>query len=274
MNLMLKIVQGPNAGAEIALVDGLCITLGRSDSCDIVLADSLLPAEPVQLETQSDGVAMTAPGEGRVHLKPYHVVTIGATSFAVGPADGPWEPLVWPEAEKGPSAEKPAESGSAEPPPSAAEPKPADEQTVKRRSLGCVAAIVVVLAVLLFIAWLFIRYVGQGDASSRLGEWVSRAKDMRSQSSGGKAEAAPKLTLESLVSQYGLVETNVNGRAVLRGNFRTRAERPAAAGRIYPFPAMYPVFIMREMWTPMDERVMPARSASSCWEIRGSSRIH
>ena len=85
----------------------------------------------------------------------------------------------------------------------------------------------------LFIAWLFIRYVGQGDASSRLGEWVSRAKDMRSQSSGGKAEAAPKLTLESLVSQYGLVETNVNGRAVLRGNFRTRAERLAAAGGIY-----------------------------------------
>ena len=236
MNLMLKIVQGPNAGAEIALVDGLCITLGRSDSCDIVLADSLLPAEPVQLETQSDGVAMTAPGEGRVHLKPYHVVTIGATSFAVGPADGPWEPLVWPEAEKEPPAEKPAESGPAEPPPSDAEPKPASEQPRKRRGLGCVAAIAVVLAALLFLAWLFIRHVGQDDASSRLGEWLSKARNACSRSSGCDAEAAPespKATLESLVGQYGLVETNVNGRAVLRGNFRTRAERLAAAGRIY-----------------------------------------
>ena len=37
MKFLLKIVQGPNAGAEIALVEGVRVTLGSADACDIVL---------------------------------------------------------------------------------------------------------------------------------------------------------------------------------------------------------------------------------------------
>ncbi len=233
MNLILKIVQGPNAGAEIALVDGLCVTLGRTDSCDIVLADSLLPAEPIQLETQSDGVAMTAPKGGRVHLTPYHVVTIGATSFAIGPADAPWESLVWPKPEKASSAET---SGEAETPPPAPEPEahPAEEPGGKRRRPGCLVATLVVVALLLLLAWLLFLLVRSGGESLQSRGWSERLKGLCAPAPAAEAPPpAPKETVESLAVRYALVETNVNGRAVLFGNFRTRAERLAAAGKIY-----------------------------------------
>ena len=220
---MLKIVQGPNAGAEIALVDGLCVTLGRSDSCDIVLADSLLPAEPIQLDTQSDGVAMTAPGEGRVHLTPYHVVTIGATSFAVGPADAPWEPLVWPEAA---DKAQPAEASSApapdEEPQPRPEPPPEAEPRGGKRRIGCVAAVLLVILLLALLAWLFFAFFRRGDGESPL------------HAPGAEAAApAPAETFETVVARHALVETNVNGRVVLFGNFKTRAERLAAAAEVY-----------------------------------------
>ena len=47
MNFIIKIVEGPNRGAEIALPEGVAVTLGKSDACDVVLADSTLPDEPL-----------------------------------------------------------------------------------------------------------------------------------------------------------------------------------------------------------------------------------
>ena len=85
MNFILKIVEGPNKGAEIALVSGVAVTLGKGDDCDIVLADTTLPSAPVTIEASDDGVAVD--GEP---LDQFVVMTTGATSFAVGPADAPW----------------------------------------------------------------------------------------------------------------------------------------------------------------------------------------
>ena len=42
---------------------------------------------------------------------------------------------------------------------------------------------------------------------------------------------------------------------------------------MYPLPVIYPFFIRLEMCTATEDRVMPAFSASSCWEIRGFSSI-
>ena len=90
MNFLLKIVEGPNRGAEIALVEGVAVTLGKGDECDIVLADSTLPDEPLSIEATGD--AVTVNGE---QLEQFAVKTLGATSFAVGPADTPWGELKW-----------------------------------------------------------------------------------------------------------------------------------------------------------------------------------
>ena len=57
MNYLLKIVQGANAGAEIALAEGV-VTFGSSDACDIVLADASLPAEAFAVETSAAGVSL------------------------------------------------------------------------------------------------------------------------------------------------------------------------------------------------------------------------
>ena len=91
MSFILKIVEGPNRGAEIALVEGVAVTLGKGDECDIVLADSTLPEEPLSIEANGD--AVTVNGE---QLEQFAVKTLGATSFAVGPADAPWGELKWP----------------------------------------------------------------------------------------------------------------------------------------------------------------------------------
>ena len=95
MNFLLKIVEGPNRGAEIALVEGVAVTLGKGDECDIVLADSTMPEEPLSIEAADD--AVTVNGE---RLEQFAVKTIGATSFAVGPADSPWGELKWPKKEE------------------------------------------------------------------------------------------------------------------------------------------------------------------------------
>ena len=56
MNFLLKIVEGPNKGAEVALVEGVAVTLGRRDDCDIILADQTLPDAPVKIEPSATGV--------------------------------------------------------------------------------------------------------------------------------------------------------------------------------------------------------------------------
>ena len=84
MNYLLKIVQGPHAGAEIALVEG-SVTFGSSDACDIVLADSSLPAEAFALETSDAGVSLKELPDGEARaLDLYTLFTFGNSSFAVG----------------------------------------------------------------------------------------------------------------------------------------------------------------------------------------------
>ena len=56
MNFILKIVEGPNKGAEIALVAGVAVTLGKTDDCDIVLADPSMPEVPLKVEASESGV--------------------------------------------------------------------------------------------------------------------------------------------------------------------------------------------------------------------------
>ena len=91
MNFLLKIVEGPNKGADIALVENVAVTLGKGDDCDIVLADPTMPDDPLKVEASADGVSV-----GGEPLEQFAVKTVGATSFAIGPADAPWGALVWP----------------------------------------------------------------------------------------------------------------------------------------------------------------------------------
>lgn len=89
MGFLLKIVEGPMRGAEIALVEGLRVSVGSGDDCDIVLADGSLPAHAFELDVTATSVTLVR-GDETQTLTPYEIVDVGTTAFAVGPAEGEW----------------------------------------------------------------------------------------------------------------------------------------------------------------------------------------
>ena len=89
MGFLLKIVEGPMRGAEIALVEGLRVSVGSGDDCDIVLADGSLPAHAFELDVTATSVTLVR-GDETQALTPFEVVDVGTTAFAVGPAEGEW----------------------------------------------------------------------------------------------------------------------------------------------------------------------------------------
>lgn len=89
MGFLLKIVEGPMRGAEIALVEGLRVSVGSGDDCDIVLADGSLPAHAFELDVTATSVTLVR-GDETQALTPFEIVDVGTTAFAVGPAEGEW----------------------------------------------------------------------------------------------------------------------------------------------------------------------------------------
>ena len=247
MGYLLKIVEGPNKGAEIALVEGVAVTLGKGDDCDVILADPTMPSEPSTVTASESGVTLDGSP-----LVPFQVVTRGATSFAVGPSDAPWGELKWPEkgvegAEpatrkvdgEGSSRDSGAESAESPEPAAVAEsgespaPDEGEESGKKRRGgcLGCLVSLVILLAVLAILA-IFLKDRPQGK---KLWGWtkdaVSGAWERRSSPGGNAADTT--LTLDEVVANHGLTTTNRDSRTVLVGDFATRTERLVATAEAY-----------------------------------------
>lgn len=231
MNFLLKIVEGPNKGAEIALVEGLCVSIGKADSCDIILADPTLPDEPLQMEASSEGVSLELPGEGRNHLEPYHVVTSGSTAFAVGSADSPWQALVWPKKEDPkeeapPASPEPAkeEAASTKKEETAAAPEGEKSEEKKTRKfvwLVALIAAIVLLIVLCALGWIF------RDRLAGVLPFTSKEQDAPTQ------EELAAAAFDALIEKYSLTKREDDGRIVLEGDFKTRAERLAATAEAY-----------------------------------------
>ncbi|WP_027185229.1 type III secretion system inner membrane ring subunit SctD [Desulfovibrio inopinatus] len=97
--LVLKILTGPHAGAEISLKDGDYV-LGASDDCDFALADSALAEHHMSISI-CDGVCSVSPMDGVVMLNgeqisqettipPFIPLVVGGTTLCLGPEDEPW----------------------------------------------------------------------------------------------------------------------------------------------------------------------------------------
>ena len=251
MSFVLKIVEGPNKGAEIALVGGVAVMLGKSDDCDIVLADQTMPEAPLKFEATDEGVAVD--GEP---IEPYHVKTVGATSFAIGPADAAWGELVWPKAEVETTdgdepkdeAPKKADAKSDAPAP-APEEKPAEDGKKKRRGCGCgclVAILASVLAVFLAM-WIFRERVDSALSDSwpqghRVWRRVASGLGMTQGGASEEDEAAREAAggfgallspLMAIAEKYGLDYSEDDGEVRISGNFKTRAERLKATAEAY-----------------------------------------
>lgn len=219
MNFLLKIVEGPNKGAEIALVEGVAVTFGKTDDCDIMLADATFPDSPVRLEATPTGVTVDGAA-----LANFHVRTIGSTAFAVGPADAPWGDLTWPVREEtSPPATEPPKEVTAE--------SPAPPTRRRHGCLGCLVVFILLAILLAVLGWFF------RDQARPCAEkvWRMASRDF-GESGNGTAETSGVSTNETLpvlVARYALAETNRNGNTVYVGDFATRAERLSATAKIY-----------------------------------------
>ena len=249
MSVLLKIVEGPNKGAEAALVEGVAVTLGKNDECDIVLADASLPNTPVKIETTAEGVSI----DGEL-IAPLHVKTLGGTSFAVGPANEPWGKLVWPQAEV--PEEKPAEE-SPVPVAAEAEKQPAGEEK-KSSSHGCLIWFIVLLLLSASLVgvgyclrgWLMPKVEPYRPQAVAAWNWTSDHAKMAYSWCADKGavlygkvvtrneeivepEKDAAEVIAELALANGLDITEVDGRLAVSGNLKTRAERLAITAEAY-----------------------------------------
>ena len=239
MSFMLKIVEGPNKGAEIALPEGVTVTLGRSDNCDIVLADQTLPDAPMQIVATAGGVTL----DGEM-LEPLRVEERGSTAFAVGPEKGTWGKLKWPAKE--PVAESAPPAPEKPTPPEAAKP----EAPAEKRH-GCLVSLLVLLLLALAcgaLGWYFrdqVRPYAEQARPYAEQAWqrtkpvcrqaMDRTKSLieRLRRKEPEAAAEPAPTIEDVIERFGLTRSETAGRIVLAGDFATRAERLEATAEAY-----------------------------------------
>ena len=232
MNFLLKVVEGPNKGAEIALVEGVAVTLGKGDDCDIVLADPTMPDAPLSVEASADGVVL-----GGEPLESLSVKTYGATSFAVGPADAPWGELKWPKAE--PAEESTESTTNKTEPPNGQTTEPPNNLTTEpsnRRRSGCFGCLLILLALLLVLvglAWFFREEVKPYAESmwEKIRAGRSGADDSPSaQTSTADAQFSK---LRDIAARYDISFVESDGQARLSGNLKTRRDRLAATAEAY-----------------------------------------
>ena len=238
MNLLLKIVEGPMKGAEIALVAGTRLKVGRGDVCDIVLADASLPEFAFELEVTETGVTLVRATGEMVTMRPFEVQEFGTTAVAVGPADGAWEPLVWP------SAAPKADETSVEEPAAVAEPvaDAAVEAAAPKTGRGCLfvlAVLLLCLTGLLAAAWFFWgqhvdwRHFNLAEEQARIKARVFGDAATASPKQKGKTRSeTPTVNLTLLVKQQGLKLVETNGVKTLSGNLASRAERLALRAHV------------------------------------------
>ncbi len=236
MNWLLKITEGPAKGAEIALVSGTRVKIGRGEACDVVLSDQSLAETAFELDVSDAAVTMLTPDGRTSMLKPFEAHGFGTSAFAIGPADGPWDPIVAAPPDEPPASEEaPAEENSekkeetsapaeeVEPPAKEQEPTAPVEEKQKGKGIGCLLGSLFFLLLLAFLVWwLWPRY-----KEPALRMWRSWRAD--APCSGKPAPAAEqKVPLGLMAQQYGLELVEKEGeRPLLKGNLRRRTERMA-----------------------------------------------
>ena len=228
MKFLLKIVQGPNAGAEIALVEGMNLVFGCGDDCDIILSDTSVGEKAFELEVTGERVVAVMPGGKTVKLEPYHVVFVGATALVAGPQEGAWKNLVWPKMEA--VSEKADEEQT--------EAEPEEEKPPKKRfPCGCALSVFVaiVLAGLAVFAWK--KYPEETKEYSIMvwdkSKAVWRIASEKFKDDSPQCAVAPKESLEAVAKDCGFSLENRDGEISATGDFKTRVKRLEATARAY-----------------------------------------
>ena len=226
MKFLLKIVQGPNAGAEVALVEGMNLTFGCGDECDIILSVVSVGEKAFELEVTSERVVALMPGGKTVKLEPYHVTQVGASALVVGPQEGAWKTLVWPKAEveTPKDDEQKVETDDKEP-----------ESAKKCFPFGCafVILILIIIAALGVFAWK--KYPAETkEYSLKAWRWVKNVWGAASEKfkSDEKAIVSESSeTLDDVAKECGFTVVCTGEDVSVKGDFKTRVKRLEATAR-------------------------------------------
>ena len=226
MKFLLKIVQGPNAGAEVALVECMNLTFGCGEDCDIILSDASVGEKAFELEVTSERVVALMPGGKTVKLEPYHVTQVGASALVVGPQEGAWKTLVWPktEVETAKEDEEKVETEEKEP-----------ESAKKCFPFGCAFVIFAFTALLAlgFFAWK--KYPAETKEYS-LKAWCEAKKIYSAASKKFKREPIAIVTervesLDDIAKECGFTVIRTGEDVSVKGDFKTRVKRLEATAR-------------------------------------------
>lgn len=174
----LKVLSGPQSGAEMLLPDGRRL-IGRDDACDILLADDAVAPRHAALVIERgqcsiealEGASVVIDGRRVTHspLRPFQLFTLGATHLAAGPADQAW-PLIElpaigssvPAAEPNPAPQTPLADATSKP----ATPVPLPAPPIRRRRSRLIATLGGLAALVLIAAVLLLNGVGSAPAPS------------------------------------------------------------------------------------------------------------
>lgn len=247
MSFLLKIVQGPNAGAEIALTEGVNLSVGSGDACDIILSDASVSERAFELEVTSERVVAVLEGGKAIKLEPFHVSWLGTTAVVVGPQEGTWKELVWPSAEKNEVSEVAVEEEATD---KDAEGAPAKEKSSSKGTWISAVILLLLLAIVAFLVW---KYPTETKTTAKKSwAWVkSSYSTFQKKVTQESTEPLPiRESLEDVASAYGFNIASTNGTTEVKGEFTTRRERLEATARAYAAkPGILVDFVDKESLT-------------------------
>lgn len=224
MEKLLKIVEGPMKGAEIALVVGTRVKVGSGEDCDIVIADASVPSVACELDVSEDAVSVITPDGETGSLADFEIFEFGSTGVAVGPAEGAWGALYRPEPKAEPEAPEKSEDNSVDESGPVEEPKSGDEAADVRsgRRVGCLVSLLV-FVVIIFVL-LFLCYRHRDDLQAVVERWRGESS---SQESVGRTDQTVVQGVGDIARTYGLRVEVRDGQTFLVGNLKRRTERLA-----------------------------------------------
>lgn len=258
---VLKLLSGPQHGAEIQLSDGTLYLIGSDDECDIVLqADSVAPKHlaltihrgQIHLDAQDQAVVTAdrtwSPGQAG-DIPAGAVIRLGEICIGVGPENADWSQAVWPDApkaaEQASAPDTPAPTATVEPPP-APPPRqdtpptaPAKPRSSGKRWIALGSSIV--LITLALAAWWW----------TPMHDWLNG----RTTLDQAAAETLIVAKTQAIMTELGMRDINIatrpDGSIVLTGYCETRADknRLTAALRAQGIPAdnqLWPEETVRE----------------------------
>ena len=207
MNVLLKIIAGPNTGAEVILPEGVRISLGRSDDCDIILADDTLPAKACEIEASSSAAEIFNYDGTDESLKFFHVKHLSQVSaIAIGPETGEWEALVY-------SAKK-EEASPSEEEPQVSQASPEPFKPKRKCSFKILLAIVMLGAAMVFFFGMnFSEEVSLEPIEDKVID--------------------PMEGLLEMAGRYNLSVSETSGAVVVSGVLPTQKDRIAATAEAY-----------------------------------------